>query len=189
LNKGQIVAEGPSREVVEQYLSTLFVPVDNMNLRDAPERSGDGRLRFAAAYFQSQDGKRISMPISGHPVDIVLEFSNKKSLLNTAFVMTIYNQMGVAVTNFDVKLTGMAFQIPKGEWKAICHIPKLPLPIGNYKISIGAFDDIGKLDHVSTACIFDIETSNFYKNNCTPPMRFSTALVDHDWELISKTNS
>jgi hypothetical protein len=173
---------------VEQYLSTLFVPVDNMDLRSVPTRNGDGRLRFVAAYFQSQDGKRISMPISGQPVDIVLEFSNKKNLLNTAFVLTIFNQMGVAVTNFDVGLNGKPFKILKGEWKAICHIPKLPLPIGNYKISIAASDDIGKLDAVPTACIFDIETSSFYKNNCTPPMRYSTALVDHNWNLIPKTN-
>jgi lipopolysaccharide transport system ATP-binding protein len=186
LNKGQIVAEGPSREIVEQYLSTLFVPVDNMNLRDVPKRNGDGRLRFVAAYFQSQDGKCIRMPISGHPVDIVLEFSSKKDLLNTEFVLTIFNRMGVAVTNFDVGLNGKPFQIPKGEWKAICHVPKLPLPIGNYKISIAASDDIGKLDHVSTACIFDVETSSFYKNNRTPSMRYSTALVDHNWRLTPK---
>jgi len=189
LEKGQILAEGPSREIVEQYLSTLFVPVDNMNLRDIPARSGDGRLRFVAAYFQRQDGKRISMPISGHPVDIILEFSNKMDLLNTAFVLTIFNQMGVAVTHFAVGLNGKPFQIPKGEWKAICQIPKLPLPIGNYKISIAASDDIGKLDGVPTACIFDIETSSFFKNNCTPLMRYSAALVDHNWKLIPKTNS
>jgi lipopolysaccharide transport system ATP-binding protein len=186
LQNGELVAEGPSRELIEQYLSTLFVPVDNMNLRGAPSRNGDGRLRFVAAYFQNQDGKRISLPISGRPIDIVLEFSSEKDLLNTAFILTIFNQMGVAVTNFDVGLNGKPFQIPKGEWKAICHVPKLPLPIGKYKISIAASDDIGKLDHVSTACIFDVETSSFYKNNRTPSMRYSTALVDHNWRLTPK---
>lgn len=183
LKNGQIAAEGPSKEMVEQYLSTLFVHVDNMNLRDAPTRSGDGRLRFAAAYFQSQDGNRINMPIAGHPVDIVLEFESKEDLSNIQFVLTIFNQMGIAVTHCNVRTNGQLYQVPKGEGKVICNIPKLPLPLGNYKVSIAASDNIGNLDAVPTACIFDIETSNFYKTQFTPPMRFSTALVDHSWRI------
>jgi lipopolysaccharide transport system ATP-binding protein len=183
LKNGQIAAEGPSREMVEQYLSTLFVPVDNMNLRDLSTRSGDGRLRFAAAYFQSQDGKSINMPIAGHPVDIALEFESKEDLSNIQFGLTIFNQMGIAVTHCNVGINGHLYQVPKGEGKVICHIPKLPLPLGNYKVSIVASDNIGNLDAVPTACIFDIETSNFFKNQFTPPMRFSTALVDHSWRI------
>ncbi|HDL07880.1 MAG TPA: ABC transporter ATP-binding protein, partial [Desulfobacteraceae bacterium] len=163
LKNGQIVAKGPSKKMVEQYLSTLFIPVDNMNLRDVPARSGDGRLQFIAAYLQSPNGNRIYMPIAGHPVDIVLEYESRKNLENVQFLLTIFNQMGIAVTHCNVKTNGQAYNVPKGEGKMICHIPKLPFPVGNYKISIAASDSIGKLDAVPTACIFDIETSNFYK--------------------------
>jgi lipopolysaccharide transport system ATP-binding protein len=189
LENGKVFAEGPTNKIVEQYLSTLFTPVDSMNLRDVPARSGDGRLQFVAAYLQSPNGNRIYMPIAGHPVDIVLEYESREDLSDVQFCFTIFNQMGIAVTHCHVKANGQVYNVLKGEGKIICHIPKLPLPLGNYKIAIAASDKFGTLDRVSTACIFDIETSNFYKTQFTPPMRYSTALVDHCWKIMLRQNN
>ncbi|MBL0716611.1 MAG: ABC transporter ATP-binding protein, partial [Desulfosarcina sp.] len=181
LEDGNVSAEGPTNKIVEQYLATLFSPVDNMNLRDAPARNGDGRLQFVAAYLQSPNGHRINMPIAGHPIDIVLEYESQEDLSDVHFIVTIYNQMGIAVTRCHVKANGQIYNVLKGEGRIVCHISKLPLPLGNYKIAIAAHDKFGALDILSTACIFDIETSNFYKTQFTPPMKFSSALIDYSW--------
>lgn len=184
LNKGRIVAKGPSKEVVEQYLSKIFSPVNNLDLRNAPVRSGDGRLRFVSAQLYAGNGNPTTVPVSGWPLNIVLGFESREILSRVRFILTIFNQMGVAVTHCNVESTGQHFRIRCGKGRIACRIPRLPLPLGQYKISAAAYDDIGKLDWVPTACMFNVETSNFFKTSFVPAMRYSTALVEHSWELM-----
>jgi hypothetical protein len=56
--------------------------------------------------------------------------------------------------------------------------------LGQYKIAAAATDDIGELDWIPTACVFNVETSKFFKTSFVPPIRYSTALVEHNWELV-----
>lgn len=184
LEKGKIAAMGPSREVVQQYLSGIFAPVDNTDLRNSPVRSGDGRLQFVAAGLQNEAGKSTNMPVSGSPVDIVLDFVSRTALSRVQFKLTIFNHMGIAVTHCSVETSGRRFNVSPGKGRVVCRIPRLPLPLGQYKIAASAYDDIGKLDWVPTAYIFNVEASNFFEVPFVPPIRYSTALVDHSWKLV-----
>jgi lipopolysaccharide transport system ATP-binding protein len=184
LENGRIVAIGPSKEIVERYLSSMFSPVDNLDLRNAPIRSGDGRLQFVAVYLKLEDGNCTTMPIAGGSLDIVLEYVSHMALSRVRFILTIFNQMGIAVTHCSVETSGQSFNVGKGKGRVVCHIPKLPLPLGQYKIATAAADDIGELDWIPTACIFNVETSKFFKTSFVPPIRYSTALVEHNWELV-----
>ena len=183
LNSGTIVDEGPSKAVVERYLSSLFQPTEDADKKEADQRSGDGRLRFTSVYLQDAEGRKTSMPIAGNPLDIVIEFLSKEDLSNVEFVFTIFNNLGVAVTHCSVRVNGRSFDIKKGDGRIACTIPKLPLPIGKYKISLAAQDSISKLDADRTACVFDVNDSNFFDTQFMPPIRYSTVLVDHSWKL------
>lgn len=185
LEDGGIVAGGPSKEVIDQYLSSIFRPVDSADLRNTPIRDGDGRLQFTAACLQQENGVNTNMPVSGRPVDIVLDFVSHRPLSRVQFKFTIFNQMGIAVTHCSVESSGQSFNVPRGRGQVICHIPKLPLPLGQYKISAAAYDDRGKLDWIATACIFNVQASNFFKAPFVPPIRYSTALVEHSWQLMT----
>ena len=186
LDKGQIAAIGPSMEIVDNYLAGIFEPAEGSDLRDAPVRDGDGRLQFVAATLRIEDGRDTNIAVSGGPVDIVLDFISHRPLSRVQFKFTIFNQMGIAVTHCSVESSGEHFNIPEGKGRIVCHIPRLPLPLGQYKVAASALDDIGKLDWVPTACIFDVQASQFFKVPFVPPMRYSTALVDHCWELVAK---
>jgi len=185
LEEGRIVASGSSKEVVNQYLSSIFRAVDSTDLRNAPVRSGDGRLQFIAAGLQREDGANTIMPVSGRPVDVVLDFVSHRALSRVQFKFTIFNEMGIAVTHCSVESSGQNFNVSKGRGRVVCHIPKLPLPLGQYKISAAAYDDMGKLDWVPTACIFNFRASNFFKVPFVPTVRYSTALVEHSWQYLT----
>jgi lipopolysaccharide transport system ATP-binding protein len=184
LNNGRITANGPSKDIVDKYLSTIFQPVNNLDLRDTPVRSGDGRLRFVSARLQLENGECTTTPIAGHALDVVLDVECRQRLHKVKFVMTVFNQMGIAVTCFNVDAMGKCFNFPSGRGRILCRIPKLPLPLGQYKIAIAASDDAGELDWVPTACIFNVHTSNFFDTSFSPSMRYSTALVEHSWEVL-----
>ncbi len=183
LEEGRIISSGPSKEVVENYLSTIFKPVNNLDLRDVSIRYGDGRMRFISAQLRMKNGKYTTVPVSGQPIDIVLETENQKPLEKVEITLTIFNQMGIAVTSCCIESFGEQFSLPSGRNEIICSIPKLPLPLGQYKIALAASDHRGELDWVPTACIFNIHSSNFFETSFTPPMRYSTVLLEHKWKI------
>ena len=187
LRQGKLTEIGPSKAVVESYLANLSTPTNNLELKNVPERSGDGRLKFVAAYLKNLTGERISTPIAGHPISIVLEFVSCEDLSHLQFFLTIVNHLGVAVTHCHVDASGQRFHVPKGKGQVMCQISKLPLPLGQYRIAAAASDKFGTLlDLVPTACVFDVETSNFFSTPYTPPIQYSTALVEHSWNLDLK---
>jgi lipopolysaccharide transport system ATP-binding protein len=183
LSNGNIVHRGESRHVVDHYLSSIFSPVNSLDLRNVPGREGNGNLRLVSLQLRRQNGEYTETPIAGQPLDIVMDFETSTSLKKVLFVLTIFNQMGIAVTNCNVETAGQNFDLPRGRGQIICKIQKLPLPLGQYKISVAVEDDMDKLDEIPTACIFNVHTSTFFDTAFTPPMRYSTALVEHYWQL------
>ncbi len=186
INDGQIDAKGPSKDLVEKYLSGTIMGVDNQDLRKRPVQSGDSRLRFVAAHLQKGVGECTLAPIAGSPLEIVLDFESYQDLSHVKFMLTIYNQSEVAVTHCNVEASGERFRLTRGGGQIICYIPKLPLPLGQYRIAVAASDEMGQLDWVPTACIFDVKASKFFQTPFVPPMRYSAVLIEHSWELRLK---
>jgi len=155
---------------------------------DNTERSGDGRLQFHDVYLQNESGEPVVFPIAGLLVEVVLEFERYQDLPRIRSVLTIYNQLMVAVTHCSADAIGQQFNVPKGRGRVIFHIPKLPLLCGKYKIAVSAYDGRGDLDWVPTACVFSVEAGKFFPAPFMPPIQYSTALVDHSWRLVANTD-
>ena len=188
LDQGRLRSRGAAREATKEYLASI-IRQDTTNLRDVKRRSGDGRLRFVAAYLRDEAGGRTDLPVAGHPVDIVLEFETQEELAQVQFMLTIFNHVGIAVTHCNMDAEGKRFRLPHGRGQVTCRIPKLPLPHGQYKIAVLAADHINQLDWVPTACVFDVESSDFFATAFMPSIEYSTALVEHSWDLVEKTKN
>ncbi len=187
LKQGTLITKGPSKPVIEDYLARLSSPANSLQTGEVNERSGDGRLRFTDAYLRNQSGDRIDTPVSGNPVAITLDFESERDLSHVQFMLTLYNQSGIAVTHCNVDACGARPQVPKGPGRVVCHIPKLPLPYGRYRLAIAASDETEMMDLIPTACVFDVETSNFFPKPFVPPAQYSTALVEHWWQVTANT--
>lgn len=189
LNQGSVAATGPSTDVVESYFADMTSNDNDGDLRDAPGRSGDGRLRFCAAYLQDESGRRTQSPQAGQPVDIVLEFASGEDLKHVQFKLTIFNQTGIAVTHCNVDAYGNRPSVPAGNGRVTCHIPKLPLPYGQYSVAVAAQDDIGTIDLIASACSFGVDTSTFFPSPYMPRPGYATFLLEHTWVLASGESS
>ena len=181
VQKGRLASQGPSRQVVQEYLNSMFEGHDP-TLEHVP-RHGDGRLRFVSCYLRNETGRRTESPIAGHPLDVVLDFHSHEELSNVQFMFTIFNHLGIAVTHCNGDAVGRRFRLARGDSTVVCRIPNLPLPHGQYRIAVLAQDHVREMDGISTACVFDVESSDFFPNAYMPPIEFSTALVKHDWQL------
>lgn len=189
LQNGMIADKGPSKDVVQRYLSILFSATGNLDLSNVEGRKGDGRMKFMAVYLQDEAGKCINLPIAGHPLDIVFEYESYEELRRVSITFTVFNHLGIAVTNCHVDSCGHRPSLSEGKGKIVCHIPKLPLPQGQYKIAVAAHDSEGQIDYIPSSCVFEVETSDFFPTSFFPPIRYSTALVEHSWEFLTKARS
>jgi lipopolysaccharide transport system ATP-binding protein len=185
LRQGTLVARGPTKAVIDDYLGQLSSTASTLRGGVVKERSGDGRLRFTDAYLCDQSGHRIDTPGSGSLVDITLEFVSERDLSRVQFMLTLYSQAGIAVTHCSVDACGARPHVPKGRGRVVCRIPKLPLPYGRYRLVIAASDEVGIMDLIPTACLFDVETSSFFTRHFVPPAECSTVLVEHSWQVTA----
>jgi lipopolysaccharide transport system ATP-binding protein len=183
LEKGRIVSAGNSREIVERYLSEAFSQEHADKVNSSVLRSEAPRLRLMRTYLRTQTGASTTTPIAGLPIDIVMEFESHEDLIHVQFMLTIFNQKMVPVTHCNVHASGAAFCVPRGKGHAVCHIPKLPLPRGAYKVSVAATDERGDLDLVPSACFFNVEASTFFPTTFAPPTEYCTTLVEQSWKL------
>jgi lipopolysaccharide transport system ATP-binding protein len=183
LQDGRVTSEAGVKEVVEHYLEASSARAVDLDLATMSERAGDGRLRFTKAYLNNAGGQRVRTPISGDPTDIVLEFQARQDLSYVRFMLTIYNHTGLAITHCSVDAHGHRFHLPQGDGQIICQIPKLPLPCDRYRVSIAAYDDKRLLDRISEACVFEVESGNFFPTSYMPLAENSMTLVEHSWTL------
>jgi lipopolysaccharide transport system ATP-binding protein len=183
IRQGKLVADGKTDDMIDGYLASLDTSKTENTLDTTVERLGNGKLQFTRVSLEDRDGRRLTHPISGEPVTIQLAFEAKESMVRVTFLMTIYNQYGVAVSHFSVVSGGNKFKVDQGRGITRCHIPRLPLPLGRYRIDIAAFDEGGRLDSIVGALFFDITSSRFFSTFYTPKAKFSTALIDHHWTL------
>ena len=154
--------------------------------RASVQRKPDDRLRFTETYLRSRDGHVTTTPTAGEPIDVIIEFESFEDLPHVRFMLTIFNQQMIAVTHCNVSAYGLSLYVSQGKGQVSCHIPRLPLPCGSYKIAIVAEDDQGGLDWVPSACFFTVEASNFFPSAFVTPIEYSAALVDHSWKLQGK---
>jgi lipopolysaccharide transport system ATP-binding protein len=182
LRNGQLVAKGQTDEMIDWYLSSLDSSETGDGLETCPERLGNGRLRFTKVFLQDRTGTTIPQPISGDPLTLSFEFTARESLSQITFLATLYNQYGIPVTHFSVESSGQKYKIKQGSGRVNCHIPRLPLPLGRYRIDVAAFNEEGRLDSITGALHFNVNSSRFFPSLFVPSAKFSTALVDHQWE-------
>ncbi len=179
---GKIIMDGPVDDTIDYYLASLGNQSDNP-FESNEERSGSGVLRFTNARILSPNGKENNRLTAGEPVSFELAYQNHKNISKGYVSMTIYNELGVAVANFNMEISG--YQLDTLDKKGLirCHLQSLPLPIGRYRVAVAMIHKgFGMADHIPNALVFTVDSSKFFQTGRTPKVRFSTCLVSHEWE-------
>jgi hypothetical protein len=98
LDQGREVASGDSDRVIAHYLELVGqAPQPDTTVARAPERWGDGRIRFVAGWIEDEEGKRTSRIRSGQQPTVVLRADVMEDTEEPVFGMIILNQAGPIV--------------------------------------------------------------------------------------------
>jgi lipopolysaccharide transport system ATP-binding protein len=179
LREGCVIFDGSVDDAVGNYLASMTT-TNNSAFSNNPERSGKRYVQLTAARILDDSGRPSQHLVSGKQALFEFSYENPSQVSQAVMVMAIYNFLGTAVTNFDMRLTDDMVQLStKGKFS--CKIPDLPLPLGQYRVAVALYVDGEIVDHIPNALVFDVDSSTFYKSGKTPSQGASACMVAHSW--------
>lgn len=159
LERGRVVAEGPTAGVVERYLSQglgAAGPETWTDLSQAP-RTGDGEVRFESVWYSGMDAKAGRHPHPGGPFVVRTTVRARSPRAVPSFAMSIRSLSGLLLVNADAITLGRPVQLETGLNTVEFSINELHLNPGRYTVDLWASDTFGAAyDYVESALEFDV---------------------------------
>jgi lipopolysaccharide transport system ATP-binding protein len=140
IEQGHIVRDGETAQVVEAYLAQFLGDQNGtgeVDLRDWPERYGDGRARILSACLLNDQGEVTTEFVAGQPltVEYTLESSIDDPLNLTAVIASATTSTNIVhLSHWDTP--DVVAQDLTGLHKIRMTIPSLPLNQGAFELSI-----------------------------------------------------
>lgn len=181
LRKGQLVLNGDIDEAVRDYLSYLADGAKEP-FKDNPERSGTGKVRITSVTALDENGMPSNQLIAGKPASLVFTYENPSGVRTGRFGITIFNQMGAAVSHMNMHLAGFEWNDMGAAGEVRCEIPRVPFPVGQYRVAAGITIDREHADLIPNILIFDVVSSTFYASGHTPAAAHCAVMIDHSFE-------
>ncbi len=180
LRKGRLLLNGDIDAAVRDYLSYLTEGAKEPFVNN-PERSGNGRVRMTSVTALDETGTESDQLIAGKNAAFVFTYENLSGVHQGHFAMTIYNQLGTAVTHLSMHLTNFDWSDMGRQGEIRCEIPRLPFPIGQYRVAAGIMVDREHADLIPNVLVFDVVSSTYYESGHTPAVGFCTVMIDHSF--------
>jgi lipopolysaccharide transport system ATP-binding protein len=184
LSGGRKVMEGPTTEVIQQYVRTVHQDADT-RLDERTDRDGNGRLRFTSVALEVS-GQSTDMAVCGQDLDVILSYTSTdgRPLRNVNVAVTINTVLGELMLHLYTSNTGTLLRELPTEGTIKCSIPRCPLPPGRYVMNVWA--DIGGeiLDWIQRASELTVVEGDFYGVGRAGHLPSHTAvLVEHSWQV------
>jgi lipopolysaccharide transport system ATP-binding protein len=176
LRTGELVADGPADQIVNQYLNTLSEHADQP-LHERTNRRGNGRIKLTHVHLESQNGE--SRLVTGGPLNVIFGTSGFCQGLSCSF--TIYDPVGQPVTFFDSSVYGQGDGQSDTADSMSCRIDELLLLPGRYRINAALECDGELLDHVEGAVFFDVEASPLRGRPTAEQGAYGSIQMPHYW--------
>jgi lipopolysaccharide transport system ATP-binding protein len=179
---GSVTFSGCTSDGVEEYLREVppqayaVVPLENRT-----DRSGDGRLRFIDAYVLGPDGAKNILPM-GAPARIVVSYFAGEMIRSCDLSIHIEDSYDQSLLRLATRESGMPFQGLHRAGQLVCHIPKLPLLPGRYKLLLAASvpPAFEYLDYISGAAYFKVTEDDVFGTGRIPG--YGTFFTECEWQ-------
>jgi len=191
LEEGSCVADGPTSQIITQYLSGLL-DVATSDLASRTDRKGEGHVRFTKIEILDKYGNKQSTFLSGRPLRIRLHYhANSSRPLMNCRVSVAVNGWGKVYFLASTELHTDECLVLPSEGFIDCVVDELPLSVGIYYLC--PFFEMNGIvqDTLDSAGILQVEDGNFFGTGKDYPVGWAgkTVLVKHRWEIGSKSAS
>jgi lipopolysaccharide transport system ATP-binding protein len=171
LDGGRIAAQGPSDQIVQQYLSTAAAAVASTDWIDltARRRTGTGEARFVAAKVSTGRSDNVR-PFPGGPLELLLVIESDAPRRIGSMAVSIEMLSGLKLIEADILMLGEELRLSAGANDIRFRIPELHLNPGLYSVRLwlGHTSRSG-FDHIPGAFEIEVVRSTNADSAAHPP--------------------
>jgi len=180
MRQGRVILDGSVDDAIRDYLGYLATGGEHA-FENNPERSGTGQVRLMHARVLDGSNQPVKHLVAGKAASFEFRYRNPAGVRQANVIMTFFNQLGVAATHLDMRLTNFVVQDLGAEGTFVCHIPQLPFPLGQYRIALAVQVNGQNADLIPNVLVFEIESSAFFLSGRTPHLEYCACMVEHEW--------
>lgn len=174
LDHGVMVGQGKTDAVIRQYQASIAeLP------QQGSEASGD-RLQISQVSVHDDSGMRVGELFSGRAMEIRLQYHNPTGVESCEADLMLYNEHGVPITRLGTSYCGDRPKLA-ASGVLVCRLPRLPLPLGRYRIAATLRMYHERYDEQLHAASFEVVGSTFHDHGPQPHAGQFATLVEHSW--------
>jgi lipopolysaccharide transport system ATP-binding protein len=185
LHRGQILAMGTAKSVVEHYLG-LVSEEENRQLISASHRDGnDGRERLPVEIRQvrilNHEGHEQQVFHTGEPMQVQIEYVAHELINSLEVGIAIHRQDGIHITGPNTAFDGLDIKAPPGVGGVAYTVSSIPLMEGMYQMSVALVNRAGNimLDYHDHYYTFRINNSNSAIRE-----RYGVMTMNGEWRVL-----
>lgn len=183
LSSGQLIAEGSSQTVVEQYLADVSDGTPAV-LGQRKDRQGSGKIQFQEVSIFDGNGRPIDLALSGQDIEIALSYRSRdgKPISRLDAHITFYTMLGQFMFTCSSESSGYLLDVLPAAGRLVCRIPELPLSPGRYVINL--FSTVGGViaDWVQQASYINVAAGDYFGTGQLRPQQ-EGFLVKNKWTV------
>jgi lipopolysaccharide transport system ATP-binding protein len=122
--------------------------------------------------------------MSGYPATFTFHLSHPVS--KPSCVFTVYDALGLPVTNFSSDRHAPEDSIGTGVVEISCHVPVLYLVPGSYRINVAISSSSELQDHVEGAASFSVDAGIVAGRSVRFGGSYGSSVMPHVWRAPSK---
>jgi lipopolysaccharide transport system ATP-binding protein len=146
LDKGMLLAVGPTMEVAQQYMAHTFgtanKPLSSQSVSQNVQRTGSGDAEITAVRFLNECGEEQDTFKTGDSMIIEISYLTHKPIDDPEFGLSIFRKDGVHVASPSNLISGLHTGLLEGGGKIRYRIERLPLLPADYQLTAGIHDGI-----------------------------------------------
>ncbi|MGB2589052.1 MAG: ABC transporter ATP-binding protein [Candidatus Acidiferrum sp.] len=185
IDGGRVRQDGPTRDVIESYMSTFADAQQSADLSQIQSRRGNGEIRYTGFEFRSKDGQPQPVTRSGDGITLRFFYHAKQPILRPSFGFRLYTELGTLVTETSTWHHGLHIsEIPAGDGHIDLEIDSLNLMPARYLFSLWLTGDGGHVfDGIEHCVKLEVESANIYNSGHSLDSRFGIVFFPQRWRL------
>jgi lipopolysaccharide transport system ATP-binding protein len=185
VDAGQIVRNGRSQDVVQDYLAGFQAASSRVILRQRQDRQGDGLIRLTDLSFGTVRNPTGGFWGTGEDcyAKVTYECFGNQIYRNIELALGIRKLDQTPLVYLGTKVVHEDADFVQGEGFSVCSIKKLPLEPGRYSVNAEIKQNGIIVDYVQSAATLEIADGDYYGTGVIWP--YGGLLCDYSWTHYS----
>ena len=183
LDRGKVMTQSTIENAVNYYLSMTESKVETP-IADRTDREGNGEAVITDLWLGMTSSTRADHFYCGFDALINMKYRSHIKGKKLEAAISVWNNEGQKLFHVDTSQRNNEQYITTPHDTIQCHIPRLPLPEGEYTLNAMLLVDGKVADHVYGATRFNVLPGDFYGVGKPSPAGGGTVFVDHNWSRV-----